>query len=85
MTFSPDAFSAAAKSGRLAANLQVMRSARGLRLVDLARLCGLSSSAISLIESGKRKPSIATFYKLCESLGVDAESMMEKDYKLKAE
>ena len=45
-----------------------MRKQRGLTQRDLEKLSGLSNAAISLVEQGKRDPSLKTSMKLADAL-----------------
>lgn len=48
--------------------LRQARDARGLNLHELARLCGISAPALSLIETGKRDPRLTTLSKIAAAL-----------------
>jgi transcriptional regulator with XRE-family HTH domain len=48
--------------------LRELRLERGLSMRSLARLSGLSTNALSMIERGKTSPSVSTLYKLSEAL-----------------
>jgi transcriptional regulator with XRE-family HTH domain len=50
--------------------LKVCRSARKLSLGDLAGLTALSTSYLSMIESGKREPTLSSIEKIASALGV---------------
>jgi len=50
--------------------LRELRTERGLSMRALARLSGLSTNALSMIERGKTSPSVSTLYKLSEALEV---------------
>lgn len=50
--------------------LRELRQERELSLRSLARLSGLSTNALSMIERGKTSPSVSTLYKLSEALGI---------------
>ena len=50
--------------------LRELRLERGLSMRSLARLSGLSTNALSMIERGKTSPSVSTLYKLSEALEV---------------
>lgn len=60
----------------LEANLNVgqrirrLREQRQLSLRALARLCGLSTNAISLIERGENSPTVSSLHALATALGV---------------
>ena len=51
-------------------SLKLCRSAKKLSLESLAERAGLSQSYISMIESGKREPTISSIEKLAKALGV---------------
>lgn len=53
-----------------------LREIRGMSQLDLSLASGISQTSISQIESGKKKPSLATFLKLCDALGVSPESVL---------
>lgn len=46
------------------------RQASGLNLHELARLTGISASALSLIETGKRDPRLGTLDRIARALNV---------------
>ena len=46
------------------------RAVQGLSLEQLARLTGISAPALSLIETGKRDPRLATLNRIAEALPV---------------
>jgi transcriptional regulator with XRE-family HTH domain len=50
--------------------LRELRQERDLSMRSLARLSGLSTNALSMIERGRTSPSVSTLYKLSEALGV---------------
>jgi transcriptional regulator with XRE-family HTH domain len=50
--------------------LRVARAMAGLQQKEVADRAGMNSSHISLIEMGKRKPSVRAMEKLCKALGV---------------
>ena len=50
-------------------DLKKLRTARGMTAKQLAEMCDLSDAAISMMETGKRKPSYEVMLKLCEALG----------------
>lgn len=50
--------------------LRELRTERSLSMRALARLSGLSTNALSMIERGKTSPSVSTLYKLSEALEV---------------
>jgi transcriptional regulator with XRE-family HTH domain len=56
--------------------IRICRAAKGLSQKDLAAKTGVASSHISLIEAGKRSPSLATVEKICEALNVPSHLVM---------
>jgi len=50
--------------------LKQLREERGKSMRQLARLSGLSTNALSMIERGRTSPSVSTLYKLAEALEV---------------
>jgi transcriptional regulator with XRE-family HTH domain len=50
--------------------LKVTRSAKNLSLETLAERAELSQSYLSMIESGKRKPTLSSIQKIATALGV---------------
>lgn len=55
--------------------LKVWREYRGFTLRALAAQIGISSAAISKIETGKSQPSVTTLSKLATTLGCDMEDL----------
>jgi transcriptional regulator with XRE-family HTH domain len=51
--------------------LQAEREARGLSGYELARRCGLSQSTLSLLDRGKRTPTLDTVLRIVAVLEVD--------------
>jgi transcriptional regulator with XRE-family HTH domain len=62
--------------GRLARGLERVRHDRGLSQTDLGRLAGISASAISQAEAGRRGLSIDTLLVLADRLGVTVDEML---------
>ena len=56
--------------------IRVWREHRGLSASQLAEACGVTGSAISQIESGKRKPSIDTLKAMATALNVDVDDLL---------
>ena len=52
--------------------IRALRTERGLNLHQLARLCGISAGALSLIETGQRDLRISSLYRIAEALRVRA-------------
>ncbi|MBV8125970.1 MAG: helix-turn-helix transcriptional regulator [Paucibacter sp.] len=50
--------------------LKICRSAKKLSLDELAERAGLSQSYLSMIESGKREPTLSSIDKVAKALGV---------------
>jgi transcriptional regulator with XRE-family HTH domain len=61
----------------LASRLRTLREARGESLDALAARCGVSRSAISLIERGESSPTAVVLDKLATGLGVALASLFE--------
>jgi transcriptional regulator with XRE-family HTH domain len=57
-------------NARIAANVRALRSQRGLSLDSLAAKCGVSRSAISLIERAESSPTASVLDKIAAGLGV---------------
>ncbi|MGB7094027.1 MAG: helix-turn-helix domain-containing protein, partial [Anaerolineales bacterium] len=60
----------AEKTMDVGVRLRELRTERGLSMRALARLSGLSTNALSMVERGKTSPSVSTLYKLSEALEV---------------
>lgn len=56
--------------------IRICRAAKGLSQKELASRAGIGSSHISLIEAGKRSPSLATVEKICKALNVPTHLVM---------
>lgn len=56
--------------------IRICRAAKGLSQKELASKAGIGSSHISLIEAGKRSPSLATVEKICDALRVPSHLVM---------
>ena len=63
----------------LGTNIKFYRKQLGLTQSGLALQVGLTSNYITLIETGKKTPSIQTLYDIAEKLKVDAKKLIEKD------
>lgn len=55
--------------------VRVWREYRRLSAGDLAKACGVTASAISQIESGKRKSSVTLLKKIARTLNVDLDTL----------
>lgn len=61
-------------------NLKLIRKARGLKQKELANIVGVSESAISQYENGKKQPSFEIALKLAEALDCEsADLVSERD------
>ena len=56
--------------------LNICRSAKKLSLSELAERAGLSQSYLSMIESGKREPTLSSIKKVAAALGVPTPIIM---------
>jgi transcriptional regulator with XRE-family HTH domain len=59
--------------------LRELRQERDLSMRSLARLSGLSTNALSMIERGRTSPSVSTLYKLSEALEVPITAFFRTD------
>lgn len=59
------------------ARIRKLRETRGLNLHELARLCGISAPALSLIETGKRDLRLTSFYRIAGALRVPAGTLLD--------
>lgn len=57
--------------------IRELREARGLNLHELARLCGISASALSLIETGKRDLRVTSLCRIAGALRVAAGDLLD--------
>ncbi len=55
---------------QLADSLKALRQARGLSQENLSSIAGLDRTYISMLERGKRKPSLETIEKIATALGM---------------
>lgn len=65
--------------GRLAEGLRALRSERGLSQSDVARLAGVSPSAISQAEGGQRGLSLDTLLLLTSKVGIGLDALLENE------
>jgi transcriptional regulator with XRE-family HTH domain len=54
------------------------RAERGMRVSDLARAIGASSSLVSQIERGRSRPSVSTLFAIAEALAVPVDSFFRE-------
>ena len=52
-------------------SIKCARLVKGLTVGELAKKAGLGTSTVSQIESGAKSPSLATFMKIAEALGLE--------------
>lgn len=72
------------EQGQLAqagARIRVLRESRGLNLHELARLTGISASALSLIETGKRDLRVTSLHRIAAALRVSAGDLLDGEAK----
>ena len=58
--------------------LREIRVSRSLSQEELAHQCNLDRTFISLLERGKRQPTLTTILKLARTLGVAASTLVAK-------
>ena len=66
-------------TARLAERLKVERKEKGLSLDALAKLSGLSRSMLSQIERGESSPTVASLWKLTNSLNLDFTTLLDQE------
>jgi transcriptional regulator with XRE-family HTH domain len=54
----------------LARAIKVMRTASGIKQKDIAREIGVTPNYVSLVEAGKREPSLAFLRQIAKAIGV---------------
>ncbi|QDL94492.1 helix-turn-helix transcriptional regulator (plasmid) [Paroceanicella profunda] len=62
---------------QLGQRMRAARAARGLNLHQLARLTGISASALSLIETAKRDPRVTTLSRIARALRLPMSALLE--------
>lgn len=62
--------------------LRKFRTERSLSQEELAHICELDRTYISLMERGKRKPTITTIFALAKGLKTEASSLVMKTEQL---
>ncbi|MET0708411.1 MAG: cupin domain-containing protein [Tardiphaga sp.] len=67
----------AASNARLGIQVRHLRLVKGLRLKDLADLCGCSESMISKIENNKTAPSLNTIHRIAKALGTSVAELLQ--------
>jgi transcriptional regulator with XRE-family HTH domain len=66
-----------AQLAQAGARIRKLRESRGLNLHELARLCGISAPALSLIETGKRDLRLTSLYRIAAALRINAGSLLD--------
>jgi transcriptional regulator with XRE-family HTH domain len=61
---------AKSQAAQFAANVERLRKCRKLTKEEAAWACGMHPTAFARIESGERKPTLATIFKLADGLEV---------------
>lgn len=67
------------QKGSLGLNVKLYRSQRDMSQKDLSDLIGVSVNYLSLIEGGKKYPSLKVIFKIAESLNVNPSDLLEDD------
>ncbi len=65
-------------TGVLGRQLRSLRRSRGLRLVDLGAVTGLSHAFLSQLESGSALPSLSTLWSIADALGVEPGVLLQE-------
>ena len=58
--------------------IKTIREGKGLSQLDLSLASGVSQTAISQIETGRKSPTLATFLRLCDALEISPETVLER-------
>jgi transcriptional regulator with XRE-family HTH domain len=73
-------------TARVAASLRTLLETRGIRQAELARLAGVTPSAISQAQRGDRGLSLETLVRLCRALGISLDELLRmndpSDYRI---
>ena len=56
--------------------LKTIREGKGLSQLELSLISGVSQTAISQMETGKKSPTLATILRLCDALDVSPQSVI---------
>ena len=60
-------------------NVRRIRVAKGLTQEDLAARSGFTQHYVSVLENGRRNPTIVTLYELAQALGVSHVDLVQPD------
>lgn len=66
-------------------NFKILRQSRGLTQAQMADKLGISISAVSMYEKGKRKPDNNMLKKICEEFRVSTDFLLGINFKRNAE
>lgn len=66
-------------------NFKILRQSRGLTQAQMADKLGISISAVSMYEKGKRKPDNNMLKKICEKFRVSTDFLLGINFKRNAE
>ncbi len=75
----PSRESVEAATARIGDRVSELRNERGIRVSDLARKAGVSSSMISQIERGRSRPSVGTLFALAHVLDVPVDTFFAEN------
>ncbi len=67
-----------ARLAEVGGRIRAQRDALGLNLHELARLSGISASALSTIETGKRDLRITSLFRIARALRIDARDLLKE-------
>jgi transcriptional regulator with XRE-family HTH domain len=56
-------------------NIRSFRRAKGLRQIDLGKLCGMADSQIGTYERGETKPRLETLERIAGALGITVDDL----------
>jgi transcriptional regulator with XRE-family HTH domain len=62
---------------KLGDNLKRLRTEKGLSQSDIADSLGVSRGFVSLIENGKRNPTLSTITRLASAVGVTSDELLK--------
>jgi len=66
----------------LGENIRNIRKSKGLSIMKLRELTGLSKSTISDLENSKSSPTAETLQKIADALGVNIEELFKDDFNI---
>ena len=64
---------------KLGKKIKLTRIKEGYKQYDLANQIGISANYLSLIEAGKKNPSLKTIHEIAKKLNVSVSSLLEND------